>query len=176
MGRDALQRPGKHCQRADTPAPGANAVGTPQCPVILLRRMDEWALGVVIIDNEDHRWRLEDQMADPNFGNSFNRPGAITDQASFDVGLRAHMVRVYNYMASGLALSGIVAFGLFSSAWSWPACSSKSRPAASSGLNVLFWAGSRFFCAARPSDGDFVPRRSAELRGCACGLLGSPRH
>src|SRR5258707_225138 len=54
-------------------------------------------------------------MADPNFG-TFNRPGAIADQASFDVGLRTHMVRVYNYMASGLALSGIVAFGLFSSA------------------------------------------------------------
>jgi FtsH-binding integral membrane protein len=53
-------------------------------------------------------------MANPNFG-TFNRPDTITDQASFDVGLRAHMVRVYNYMASGLALSGIVAFGLFSS-------------------------------------------------------------
>ena len=41
-----------------------------------------------------------------------NRGGAggIADQAAFDVGLRAHMVRVYNYMASGLALSGIVAF------------------------------------------------------------------
>ena len=52
-------------------------------------------------------------MANPNFG-TFNRPGAIADQASFDVGLRTHMVRVYNYMASGLALSGIVAFGLFS--------------------------------------------------------------
>ena len=33
----------------------------------------------------------------------------------FDVGLRSHMIRVYNYMASGLALSGIVAFALFSS-------------------------------------------------------------
>ena len=29
----------------------------------------------------------------------------------FDAGLRAHMLRVYNYMASGLALTGIVAFG-----------------------------------------------------------------
>src|SRR3990170_1008208 len=54
-------------------------------------------------------------MANPNF-DTFNRPGTVADQASFDVGLRAHMVRVYNYMASGLALSGIVAFGLFSSA------------------------------------------------------------
>ena len=54
-------------------------------------------------------------MANQNFG-AFNRGGAIADQAAFDVGLRAHMIRVYNYMASGLALSGIVAFGLFSSA------------------------------------------------------------
>ncbi len=54
-------------------------------------------------------------MVNPNFG-TFNRAGTVADQASFDVGLRAHMVRVYNYMASGLALSGIVAFGLFSSA------------------------------------------------------------
>jgi uncharacterized protein len=50
-------------------------------------------------------------MANQNF-NVFNR-GAVADQATFDAGLRAHMVRVYNYMASGLALSGIVAFGLF---------------------------------------------------------------
>ena len=50
-------------------------------------------------------------MANPNLG--FNRAGTVADQASFDVGLRAHMVRVYNYMASGLALSGIVAFAVF---------------------------------------------------------------
>jgi len=30
----------------------------------------------------------------------FNYGGAVaTDQAGFDAGLRAHMVRVYNYMA-----------------------------------------------------------------------------
>lgn len=51
-------------------------------------------------------------MANQNF-NTFGRTGAIADQAAFDAGLRAHMVRVYNYMASGLALSGIVAFALF---------------------------------------------------------------
>src|SRR5882672_12036222 len=56
--------------------------------------------------------RSELKMANPNFG-SFNRAGTITDQAAFDVGLRTHMVRVYNYMASGLALSGIVAFAVF---------------------------------------------------------------
>ena len=44
---------------------------------------------------------------------TFNRAGTVADQAAFDVGLRAHMVRVYNYMASGLALSGIGACALF---------------------------------------------------------------
>ncbi len=32
------------------------------------------------------------------------------EAADIDVGLRAHMLRVYNYMAAGLALSGIVAW------------------------------------------------------------------
>ena len=31
-------------------------------------------------------------------------------QEAIDIGLRAHMLRVYNYMASGLALTGIVAY------------------------------------------------------------------
>ena len=53
-------------------------------------------------------------MANPNL-NAFGRAAGAADQAAFDAGLRAHMVRVYNYMASGLALSGIVAFALFSS-------------------------------------------------------------
>ena len=36
-----------------------------------------------------------------------------------------HMIRVYNYMASGLALSGIVAFALFSFEPSCRTCSSR---------------------------------------------------
>jgi uncharacterized protein len=48
-------------------------------------------------------------MANQNF-NTFNRAG--TTDLAFDAGLRAHMIRVYNYMASGLALSGIVAFAV----------------------------------------------------------------
>ncbi len=50
-------------------------------------------------------------MANENF-NTFGRGTVISDQATFDAGLRAHMIRVYNYMASGLALSGIVAFAV----------------------------------------------------------------
>ncbi|MDF3075807.1 MAG: hypothetical protein K0S54_3474 [Alphaproteobacteria bacterium] len=54
-------------------------------------------------------------MAD-NF-TRLNAQGTIArpaDQATFDVGLRKHMLSVYNYLASGLALSGIVALLVFS--------------------------------------------------------------
>jgi FtsH-binding integral membrane protein len=54
-------------------------------------------------------------MSNPNLFGTVNRAGSVADQAAYDVGLRQHMLRVYNYMASGLALSGIVAYGLFAS-------------------------------------------------------------
>ena len=38
------------------------------------------------------------------------RPAVGGVQADIDVGLREHMLRIYNYMASGLALTGIVAY------------------------------------------------------------------
>ena len=42
--------------------------------------------------------------------------GIGAQDVAYDAGLRSYMLSVYNYMASGLALSGIVAVGLFSSA------------------------------------------------------------
>ena len=48
-----------------------------------------------------------------------SRPGFMTqaeaELAHVDVGLRQHMLKVYNYMASGLALTGLVAFAVASS-------------------------------------------------------------
>ena len=38
------------------------------------------------------------------------RPGVGLDRAAIDAGLRAHMIRVYNYMAMGVALTGIIAW------------------------------------------------------------------
>ncbi|WP_169566081.1 Bax inhibitor-1/YccA family protein [Sneathiella limimaris] len=38
-----------------------------------------------------------------------NSTSRTVDQAAMDEGLRTHMLKVYNYMASGLALSGITA-------------------------------------------------------------------
>jgi uncharacterized protein len=37
-------------------------------------------------------------------------PGAATDRTAIDAGLRAHMIRVYNYMGLGVALTGVVAW------------------------------------------------------------------
>jgi FtsH-binding integral membrane protein len=77
-------------------------------------------------------------MANENF-NTFGRGGVIADQATFDVGLRQHMIRVYNYMASGLALSGIVAFALFSSSDLARLFFDVTANGRVVGLNVLGW-------------------------------------
>src|SRR5262245_29029264 len=43
--------------------------------------------------------------------------GTFTDRAvAIDAGLRAHMIRVYNYMAAAVALSGVVAWLTFNAA------------------------------------------------------------
>jgi len=42
--------------------------------------------------------------------------GAGLDRAAIDAGLRAHMIRVYNYMGMGVALTGIVAWLTFNAA------------------------------------------------------------
>ena len=44
------------------------------------------------------------------------RPGYRTDQVAIDAGLRAYMIRVYNYMSAGVALTGLVAWFTFSAA------------------------------------------------------------
>src|SRR5262245_59517032 len=80
----------------------------------------------------------ENSMSNPNLFGAANRAGTIADQAAYDAGLRQHMLRVYNYMASGLVLSGIVAYGLFAS----PALASlffEVEAGGVVGLNTLGW-------------------------------------
>jgi FtsH-binding integral membrane protein len=76
-------------------------------------------------------------MANQNF-NTFGRGGVIADQATFDAGLRAHMIKVYNYMASGLALSGIVAVAVFNVP-SLAQLFFEVTPRGVAGLNILGW-------------------------------------
>jgi len=44
------------------------------------------------------------------------RPGYRADQVAIDAGLRAYMIRVYNYMTAGVALTGLVAWFTFTAA------------------------------------------------------------
>jgi FtsH-binding integral membrane protein len=50
-----------------------------------------------------------------NFDGNYARFGGVaTDRAvAYDMGLRAHMIRVYNYMTGGVALTGVVAWLTF---------------------------------------------------------------
>lgn len=57
-------------------------------------------------------------MADyRNYGARLPAAGSRTD-AGIDVGLRTYMIRVYNLMALGLAITGVAAYGLFALATS----------------------------------------------------------
>ena len=52
-----------------------------------------------------------------DFDRNVAAPGTFSDRAvAVDVGLRAHMIRVYNYMASAVALTGLVAWFTFQAA------------------------------------------------------------
>jgi len=53
-------------------------------------------------------------MLDPNFASA--RTGYRSDQVAIDAGLRAYMIRVYNYMTAGVALTGLVAWVTYSAA------------------------------------------------------------
>ena len=44
------------------------------------------------------------------------RTGYRTTQVAIDAGLRAHMIRVYNYMGAGVALTGLVAWFAYQAA------------------------------------------------------------
>jgi uncharacterized protein len=51
----------------------------------------------------------EPQSTRMGFGASPSRSGDALGNAAYDMGLRKHMLSIYNYMASGVLLSGIVA-------------------------------------------------------------------
>src|SRR5246127_3688770 len=54
--------------------------------------------------------RKEASMSDFDRNYTATRGRFGADAVSIDQGLRAHMIRVYNYMAGGVALTGVVAW------------------------------------------------------------------
>ncbi len=51
----------------------------------------------------------DDQSTRQGFGVSPNLSGDVATRTTFDAGLRSHMLSIYNYMTSGVLLTGIVA-------------------------------------------------------------------
>ncbi|MCB5426297.1 Bax inhibitor-1/YccA family protein [Altererythrobacter sp. CC-YST694] len=51
----------------------------------------------------------EPRRSQPGFGASTGFGGDVASRAGFDAGLRKHMLSIYNYMASGVLLTGVVA-------------------------------------------------------------------
>jgi uncharacterized protein len=50
---------------------------------------------------------------DRNYASPFGRAAGRTDAATVDAGLRAYMLRIYNYMSIGLAITGLAALGIY---------------------------------------------------------------
>jgi FtsH-binding integral membrane protein len=51
-----------------------------------------------------------------NYASPFGRVAGRADAATVDAGLRAYMLRIYNYMAIGLAITGLAALGVYMAA------------------------------------------------------------
>lgn len=54
------------------------------------------------------KWN-DPQPQRPGFGGSPSVDGRTADRAGYDTGLRRHMLSIYNYMTSGVLLTGVVA-------------------------------------------------------------------
>ena len=50
---------------------------------------------------------------DRNYASPFGRAAGRVDAATVDAGLRAYMLRIYNYMTIGLAITGLAALGVY---------------------------------------------------------------
>ncbi len=50
---------------------------------------------------------------DRNYASPFGRAATRADAATVDAGLRSHMLRIYNYMVIGLAITGFAALGVY---------------------------------------------------------------
>ena len=53
---------------------------------------------------------------DRNYASPFGRAAGRVDAATVDAGLRSYMLRIYNYMSIGLAITGLAALGVYMAA------------------------------------------------------------
>src|SRR5258708_13390648 len=55
-------------------------------------------------------------VRDRNYASPFGRAAGRVDAATVDAGLRAYMLRIYNCMSIGLAITGLAALGVYMAA------------------------------------------------------------
>src|SRR3954452_8729579 len=53
---------------------------------------------------------------DRNYASPFGRAAGRADAATVDAGLRAYMLRIYNYMSIAIAITGLSALGVYMAA------------------------------------------------------------
>src|SRR6516162_1263065 len=64
---------------------------------------------------------------DRNYNSPFGRVAGRADAATVDAGLRAYMLRIYNYMSIGLAITGLAALGVYMAAVTTDQASAAAR-------------------------------------------------
>jgi FtsH-binding integral membrane protein len=64
---------------------------------------------------------------DRNYASPFGRAAGRVDAATVDAGLRAYMLRIYNYMSIGLAITGLAALGVYMAAVADPTAADAVR-------------------------------------------------
>lgn len=109
-------------------------------------------------------------MADPRFQTSVQT--RTRDEAVVDEGLRAYMLRVYNYMAMGLGLTGVVAYAVSSSPAIMQAIfgSGLMWVAILAPLGLVFFLSFRIH-AMKPATAQFVYWLYAGLNGVAFSVI-----
>ncbi|MEW6766856.1 MAG: Bax inhibitor-1/YccA family protein [Pseudomonadota bacterium] len=74
---------------------------------------------------------------DRNYASPFGRAAGRADAATVDAGLRSYMLKIYNYMSIGLAITGLAALGVYLFAVTGdPAAAVKSASGASLALKA----------------------------------------
>lgn len=64
---------------------------------------------------------------DRNYASPFGRAAGRADAAAVDAGLRAYMLKIYNYMSIGLAITGLAALGVYMAAVTGDASGAAAR-------------------------------------------------
>ena len=96
-------------------------------------------------------WK-ETPRTDQDFGSVPRAGGDVQARAGYDEGLRSYMLSIYNYMASGVLLTGIVAMA-----------------AAATGLAYAFATGPLMWIVALAPLGFILAMRSPSA--CSCAVL-----